>query len=114
MAGPSDFPFLGAFPLGQSTNDKQSVRTTDVSRPVGRMESNGGDGQHKRTPAQRRASGRLGGLLSWSRTADPSARTAPGRSKFQNSFEREVLAEHPELDPERDAALVQRLANFRK
>ena len=39
------------------------------------------------TPAQR---GRIGAHVSWSRTVDRSARTAPGRKGFLARFEREV------------------------
>lgn len=50
------------------------------------------------TPAQR---GRIGAHVSWSRTADRTARTEPGRKGFLARFEREVDPEGVLTDAER-------------
>ncbi|MFI6513598.1 hypothetical protein ACIBCT_38845 [Streptosporangium sp. NPDC050855] len=42
------------------------------------------------TPAERALRGRMGAHLSWANTADPQARTKPGRDAFLARFEREV------------------------
>lgn len=42
------------------------------------------------TPAERALRGRIGAHISWANTADPSARTKPGRDAFLARFEREV------------------------
>lgn len=42
------------------------------------------------TPAERTLRGRMGAHLSWANTADPSARTKPGRDAFLARFERQV------------------------
>jgi hypothetical protein len=49
---------------------------------------------------------RLAAHESWARTADPSARTAPGRAAFLDRFEREVDPDGilPPADRERMAA----------
>jgi hypothetical protein len=42
------------------------------------------------TPSERALRGRIGAHLSWANTADPKARTKPGRDAFLARFEREV------------------------
>jgi hypothetical protein len=44
----------------------------------------------KPTPAERSLQARSAAHSSWAKTADPSARTAPGRETFLDRFEREV------------------------
>jgi hypothetical protein len=44
----------------------------------------------QRTPEQISLANRIGALVSWAGTADPAARTAPGRERFLSRFEREV------------------------
>jgi hypothetical protein len=42
------------------------------------------------TPAERSLRGRTAVLTSWANTADWTARTAPGRTKFEGRFDRQV------------------------
>lgn len=42
------------------------------------------------TPEQRSLKAKIGAHESWAATPDPAARTAPGRQKFLERFEREV------------------------
>ncbi|MFI7049045.1 hypothetical protein [Streptosporangium sandarakinum] len=42
------------------------------------------------TPAERTLRSRMGAYISWANTADPAARTKPGRDAFLARFEREV------------------------
>jgi hypothetical protein len=42
------------------------------------------------SPSQRQLIGSIGANVSWSRTEDRTARTAPGRRAFLERFEREV------------------------
>ncbi|MFI6594897.1 hypothetical protein ACIBHX_01545 [Nonomuraea sp. NPDC050536] len=42
------------------------------------------------TPAERTLRGRMGAHTSWANTADPSARTKPGRDAFLARFEKQV------------------------
>lgn len=57
------------------------------------------------SPAERSLRGRLAAHASWSRTADPTARTANARQAFRDRFEREVdpLGELPEPERRRRA-----------
>lgn len=43
-----------------------------------------------RSRAERSLAGRIGAHASWANTEDRTARTAPGRSKFDQRFERQV------------------------
>jgi hypothetical protein len=44
----------------------------------------------KLTPQERSLRSKIAGETSWANTADPAARTAPGRAAFLDRFEREV------------------------
>jgi hypothetical protein len=45
---------------------------------------------------ERQLAGSIGGHESWARTPDRTARTAPGRAKFEERFYRDVPADLPE------------------
>ena len=53
------------------------------------------------SPAQRSLHQRIGAYKSWANTADPTARTQPGRDKFMARFERAVDPEGVLPDAER-------------
>lgn len=53
------------------------------------------------TPGEKTLRARLAAHASWSKTSDPSARTKPGRDKFQQRFENEV-------DPDRVLSSAER------
>lgn len=62
------------------------------------------------TPAERELAGRLGAHLSWSRTVDRQARTAPAREAWGARFIADVRREHPDLSDEE----VERMAEHRR
>lgn len=62
------------------------------------------------TPAERALRGRIGAHISWANTADPVARTKPGRDAFLARFERQVDPEGV-MDP---AERARRAAHLRR
>jgi hypothetical protein len=67
------------------------------------------------TPDQRRAWGAVGGLESWSRTPDRTARTENGRKAFRDKFEDLVDPDKVLTDAERAwRAERARLAHFKR
>lgn len=67
------------------------------------------------TPEQRRARGRLGAFVQWSRTPDRAAHTAPARAAFLARFEAEVDPAGELGEQERaDRAEYARRAHFQR
>lgn len=50
------------------------------------------------TPEQRTLRARMAVHKSWANTADPSARTAPGRAAAMGKFEKRARELHPDAD----------------
>lgn len=62
------------------------------------------------TPSEAEMAGRLGAHLSWGRTVDRRARTAPAREAWAARFVADVRREHPDLDDDQ----VEQMAAHRR
>jgi hypothetical protein len=60
-----------------------------------------------RSPAEKSLHARIAAHISWAKTADPAARTAPARKKAAERFRRKIDEKHPELPEAQRAAMAE-------